>query len=410
MIKTLTISNFQSHRKSSVEFADSVTAFVGLNNHGKSAVFRALKKLVRNDPEGVSFIRDGESVCEITLESGDHQVLRRIRSDGASDSNMYIVDGIEFAKFGKSGIPEEVLGAIGVSPVQQFGTDISYDLNFQDQFDLLFLVQGAGLPSIRGKVLGRITGVDIVQRGIQNGAAAERRLGQEAKRCIADMEKLSVQVRRYDWLDGLVQDLGKTGASLLGVELHKRYIDDLDGQYQQLLAILPRAQRLTEAVRILQQVDELDVVGLQKEAERFDNLMLYAEQLQYKRYNCSVLEQFLAIPFDVDVAAVQQLISTVQQVEAAVALQQKIQKLEAEVAAEIPDLSELEYRKNEFVILQELSQSRLKALWALDEKEAALQYAVTLEEVATTDLNDFKNKIGVCPLCERPFETHEEHT
>ena len=90
MIKTLTISNFQSHRKSSVEFSDTVTAFVGLNNHGKSAIFRALKKLVRNEPEGVSFIRDGEAICEITLDSSDHQVVRRIRSDGASDSNIEI--------------------------------------------------------------------------------------------------------------------------------------------------------------------------------------------------------------------------------------------------------------------------------------------------------------------------------
>ena len=58
MIKQINIKNFQSHKDSTLEFSEDVTAIVGLNNHGKSVVFRALQKCIRDIPNGTSFITD----------------------------------------------------------------------------------------------------------------------------------------------------------------------------------------------------------------------------------------------------------------------------------------------------------------------------------------------------------------
>ena len=190
MLRRLVLDNFQSHKHTEIDFSEDLTCVVGLNNHGKSAIFRGLQKCIRNIPDGNTFVSDTpkqEEECLITVYSDKGIVTRKVRIDNASDANSYIVKGeagdVVYAKFGRTGIPEEVLNCLPADSPIVFG-DVEIDLNFQNQIDPLFLMQGTGLPALRGKVLGRSTGVDNVQRAIQIGASEEKKLKSEIKHFI----------------------------------------------------------------------------------------------------------------------------------------------------------------------------------------------------------------------------------
>jgi exonuclease SbcC len=206
MLKSLEIHNFQSHRDTKVVFSEGLTCFQGLNNHGKSVIFRALKKVVRNKPTGSNFVSDWADTCTIILETDKGTVTRKIRSVQATDANMYIIgESEEYASFGLD-IPPAVLACLGISQPQTF-SNVDLDINFQSQLDVMFLVQGDGLPSLRGKVLSRVTGVDVAQRGIQKSAALEREHTKDINTTTKDINGFLLNLKEYDNVDELQADV-----------------------------------------------------------------------------------------------------------------------------------------------------------------------------------------------------------
>jgi len=73
MIKQLTIKNFQSHKKTKLEFSDGVNIIIGQSDSGKTAIIRALNWVVNNKPSGDSFRSHwgGDTNVEITMEDCD---------------------------------------------------------------------------------------------------------------------------------------------------------------------------------------------------------------------------------------------------------------------------------------------------------------------------------------------------
>jgi len=250
MIKTLHIENFQSHKDTTVELSTLVTAFVGMNNHGKSAILRALKKIIRNEPDGNQFVSDWSDECRLIIETDIGRVERKVRTDSSSEANIYKADDLIFAKFGHTGIPEEVITRMRVSLPKQFG-DVEIDLNFQDQLDQLFLVQGDGLPSLRGKVLGLVTGVDAVQRAIQLAASEEKR----AKHQIGEYEfKLLDLEKRVEVYEDVDDQTETVEAILQDFETTKGDQEDLlllEETYQDLRSCVVKAKEIKSLVDIL---------------------------------------------------------------------------------------------------------------------------------------------------------------
>ena len=53
---TITIKNFQSHKKTVITLAPTLTAITGKSDHGKSSIIRALRWVYNNKPQGFKFI------------------------------------------------------------------------------------------------------------------------------------------------------------------------------------------------------------------------------------------------------------------------------------------------------------------------------------------------------------------
>ena len=56
MIKSLELFNFQSHAHTLIEFSDGVNIISGTSDSGKSAILRALRWVIRNEPSGLGVV------------------------------------------------------------------------------------------------------------------------------------------------------------------------------------------------------------------------------------------------------------------------------------------------------------------------------------------------------------------
>ena len=142
--KGLVIENFQSHERTEITFSEGLNVFVGPSDSGKSAILRALRWVLYNQPRGSDFIRTGASRCRVTLILSDGTQIVRERS---SSVNRYLIrdpEGNErvFEGFG-SDVPDEVLEAHGMVPLQ-LDEDRELTVQIGQQLEGPFLLSESG--------------------------------------------------------------------------------------------------------------------------------------------------------------------------------------------------------------------------------------------------------------------------
>jgi exonuclease SbcC len=117
MITSLDITDFQAHRKLTVDLDQPITSIIGPSDHGKSAILRAIRWLFLNEsPEG-DFINWAGSKAIVRATVDGHVIEREANKSG----NVYRLDGQEYKAFGRK-VPEDIANFLNVS-----------SLNFQEQ-------------------------------------------------------------------------------------------------------------------------------------------------------------------------------------------------------------------------------------------------------------------------------------
>ncbi len=122
MLQSLVIKNFQAHERIKIQLDSGITTIVGPSDVGKSAIIRAIRWVMLNQPRGADFIREGADQVSVKLTL-DSQIVKRTRGDGV---NSYEVGDKKFEAFNND-IPPEVARLLNVS-----------GLNFQNQHDNVF--------------------------------------------------------------------------------------------------------------------------------------------------------------------------------------------------------------------------------------------------------------------------------
>lgn len=398
MLQDLLIENFQSHKRTKVEFSPNLTAIIGLNNHGKSAIIRALKKVIRDEPDGNAFISDGADELHITLNTDKGKVERLLRLSGGSDSNKYVVnDTLEFVKFSKTGIPVEVLSVLDISDYQQFG-DLDFDMNFQNQFDNLFLIVGQGLPSIRGKVLSKITGIDKIQRAIQLVGVEEKRLVQEIKRIDIDLTQLRTDLLKYDnlpYLSELQKDV---------LEKSKKYedqvifIDSCKEKYNEIKVISQSAKIAKRRVSILDiPPSEVDAIeGIQKKLEVINEVISLYNEISTK-------EGIVSIVLEDTTENLVSLLNCIKIMCVSNELLCKINEVESLCQIEIPINDEIVLRQESLRKLINLQTQLNNLIGEIELKTEELKEFTNMESQLLNDQIQLQQQLKVCPMCGRPF-------
>ena len=77
-IEKVILENFQSHKFTSVEFDRGLNIIVGASDSGKTAILRAIKWALYNDPAGDYFIREGATEASVSIFFSDKTSIKKI--------------------------------------------------------------------------------------------------------------------------------------------------------------------------------------------------------------------------------------------------------------------------------------------------------------------------------------------
>lgn len=198
MIESLSISNFQAHKKLKLDLDSNCTTIIGPSDVGKSSVLRALRWVAQNTPRGKDIIRWGEkNEAKVVLSEEDCCITRRrsasineykLTTDGGGAVIGDEGDGVQvFKAFGDS-VPEDVAKILKLS-----------DLNFQGQFDPIFW-----LSSSSGEVsrqLNSLVALDLIDEAFAYLGQRTSQLRAELKVAEEDFKEASTKVESLEFMD-----------------------------------------------------------------------------------------------------------------------------------------------------------------------------------------------------------------
>lgn len=220
-IRRLKLKNFQSHHNTEITFDKGLTVILGQTDQGKSAIIRALKWVLYNEPRGTDFITAGSNSCKVTLEMNDGTVITRARD---KNRNRYILekDGKKeiFEGFGNN-VPLEIIKAHGI-PKIQIDKDIKSAVNLAEQLEPPFLISETG--SNRAKALGRLVGVHIIDTAQRFTNRDLVDAQQHFKMIKKDVEELKDELSNYDDIHQLKDKIDISNKMLKQLkQAHVRY-------------------------------------------------------------------------------------------------------------------------------------------------------------------------------------------
>lgn len=398
MIKSIHIKNFQAHADTQIEFSPRLTVFVGMSDNGKSTIFRALSKVARNIPEG-DFVRTGQRELEIIVETDSGTVTRKVNPKQGAPGNKYIVNGVEFAGFGKA-IPQEVLPVVEMSPPLQFG-DVTLDLNFGKQHGGLFLIDDTG--STRGKVLGKISGIDVVGRKRQIVANRYIQCGQATKTLEQNETELVAKLQRYISVDLWVAFVEETKIRIAKITEQKT-------KSEKLSVLVSKYNELTASFEtISQQVQDLNTWVGKLDITKLSNLTTLLSKISsvHARYSNlqNELKQVNFEPFEVPtIDSLTQLsykLSTLNSIYSRwVSLSQQVREVPQ---ITLPDIKLLEDKQQLISKLANIYSRYIQYTQAISVYDAQILQENTELKQTETEFEALKKQLGVCPTCGKTF-------
>lgn len=205
-LKQITLKNFQSHKDSTIQLDRGLNAIIGPSDSGKSAIIRAIKWVLYNEPAGNFFIREGETESSVTLEFNDGTKIKRLRN---KSKNMYVLyiqdDEMIFEGFGNK-VPQEIIDLTGIQKVPLDSIE-SNAINLGEQLEGAFLLSEKG--STRASAIGRIVGVNIIDDALKETLKDVRNISIREKTIIDNIEKIEKELVGYEYLDDLKKDIIK---------------------------------------------------------------------------------------------------------------------------------------------------------------------------------------------------------
>jgi energy-coupling factor transporter ATP-binding protein EcfA2 len=190
-------SNFQSWQNFDLEI-EGLTVITGVSNRGKSALFRALQGLLRNEI-AANQVRawwepKQKAALELTLKYGDHEIKARRPKDS---STTYRIDGKPFTSLARQ-IPED-LKKLGFSEIKV--GEFTVDPIFSSQHDPLFLLEKKTYgPGLLNSILGAFGGTEKLELGKKQANLLITQKNSDAKTLSAEIADTNARVGKLQTL------------------------------------------------------------------------------------------------------------------------------------------------------------------------------------------------------------------
>ena len=241
MIASIVLTNFQSHESTALCLAPGLNVITGPSDSGKTAIIRAIRWALYNEPRGDSFIRAGQRDCEVCVTFANGAAVIRSRRGKANAYVIFPEDGdeIRYEAFGADP-PPEVAQVSGMPKVQIGERELA--ANFAYQLDGPFLLSES--PLVAAKVLGKLAGTEEVDHAARLTATDVNRRRVDERRFAADAQRLEAELAKYAHLPEMAERIAR--------------LDSLTAEIRQAEARLARLGSLSaELAGLKQRQDEL---------------------------------------------------------------------------------------------------------------------------------------------------------
>lgn len=266
MITEVEIYNFQSHRHTKLSLTQGTNIFIGQSDSGKSAIIRALKWVIFNQPSGDAFRSTWGGDTKVIIRTSEGHEIIRLRTNS---KNMYILDDSEFSALSGQ-VPEEIQKVLGIE-----------DVNFQAQLDSPFLLsQPAGQIAQYFNQVADLDNIDAYQKSVNSAIRDnQQRLKHEREQLASKKEEL----RSYNFVKDFEQDVSEADE----VEQKRQ---EINGNYTQLYNIVKSVKEvdaeLTKQRSITKASDIIsEAIKINKEKQQVDNSVFSLSELINKLRN-----------------------------------------------------------------------------------------------------------------------------
>lgn len=402
MIKSLTLRNFQSHKKTTLEFTPGINWIVGSSDSGKSAIMRSLRWAWFNKPTGFSFRSwwAEKEKTEVTVEHTDGSVIKRIRD---TSNNKYEVNGSPLISFGNDA-PELVADVADVN-----------DLNIQQQGDAPFLLSTSA-PEV-ARFLNSIANLTVIDDAHTNISGKMRSCDSDLMVARTARDNAKTTLLKFKEIDNLTAQIEHATEA-------EKQLGRIASSAQLLYGIIDKRNTLTKKIEVLQPVgpcvlllNEADILG-----KALEQHLKEKESLQECVQKKNEVDRTLSVLTTVDFATSKEAVET-----ANVAYVMTIAKLRRErdqleqlitdrteiqnrITALSPGVNDLAFTKAQIDNLTGLEaglSKKIDALYSLrllvENLDSVLLSITDTEQRLITRKQELDNIMpDVCPLCGAP--------
>lgn len=291
MLQKITLTRFQSHESTEIEFVPGVNIITGESDQGKSAIIRGALWAVTNRPQGFAFRKLGAGKKDLTsvrLEF-DSGVVERRRSD---DINEYVVNDTDTFAALRSGVPDQVSAIVNMASCA-----------VQGQFEKHFMLQES--PGDVGKMLCDLVGLSHIDMVLTAANAVVTQHKNKAEHFRQTVERTQEQLAEYEHLDDEISLASQLRDVVQALEFKRKRADAIETlaaesrRAKKALGALPDTAEDRDLVREIAK----KVVILEQKENRAGSLELLAKSVGSLAGQLDALEDLTAFADDVAAAA-----------------------------------------------------------------------------------------------------------
>ncbi len=262
-----------------LEFSNGLNVITGNSDSGKTAIIRAIKWALFNEPRGDFFIREGSSDVSVTVFFNNGLIIKRLRG---KSKNKYIMttpsnEEYQFDGFGSS-VPAEIVEAISMTTIP-LGQNSKVILNIQDQLDGPFLLQES--PSIKASAIGRLNEVNYIDDALRDVIKDNKGNAQIERKLMGEKEKLESEIDEYKYLNDYIERSKRLNEIISQIESTENTILNLQALENEFREITKDIAKIKMTLNALGSVDKL----------REYILLIENKNLKFKDYS-TTLEKF----------------------------------------------------------------------------------------------------------------------
>ncbi|MEN8906720.1 MAG: AAA family ATPase, partial [Clostridiales bacterium] len=287
-IKSLKIENFQSHKETSIDFDKGLNVIIGASDNGKTAIIRAIKWVLYNEPRGLNFLRHNAKIVKVKINlSNNYSIIR----EKSKTKNRYILidENLKeniFEGFG-SEVPKEITNAHCI-PKIKIDNDISTIINIGEQLESPFLLFESG--SIRAKAIGRLTGVHVIDKALRDSINDYRKQVKLDDSIKKELDLVNTELIKYEYLQDYSKKIEKLEMIFEVIDKKQIILEKLESLYLNYNKNIDEAISLTKKIELFKGIEKCEsLVNILNDKlfklKTFSNLKLSFTNMEKNLYN-----------------------------------------------------------------------------------------------------------------------------